>query len=192
QDGVARHKAQLMQSVEAHIHTQDHRQNELVGFHDPGQACDLQRLLQERAEADLLQHGGYRQQAPIGRQVPSGKVERRASIDFIGLCARCGRALIGEGFGVMLLSVLHLLGDLLEIGSRSGNFAASLFYYRISGESKRSTALRYARPASIRCIIQVSYKTNEAAAPAAAPERSTAFMRYATRAKIRVTMAAGR
>jgi hypothetical protein len=32
----------------------------------------------------------------------------------------------------MLFLVPHLLGDLLEIGSRSAHFAASLFYNRIS------------------------------------------------------------
>ena len=41
-----------------------------------------------------------------------------------------------RGVAVILLFVLHPLGDLHEIGSRSGNFAASLFYNRISGGPK--------------------------------------------------------
>jgi hypothetical protein len=53
------------------------------------------------------------------------------------------KVLLDAGSVVMLLLVLHLLGDLLEIGSRRDHFAASLFYNMISG------------PAQIPCIALV-------------------------------------
>src|ERR1035441_9860363 len=69
---------------------------------------------------------------PVGGEILTVEVERRGSRDFIGFRNICLRALPGAEFAAMLLFVLHLLGDLLEIGSRSCYFAASLFYNRIS------------------------------------------------------------
>src|SRR5256884_9955246 len=63
----------------------------------------------------------------------------RGSSNFIGFRDICSKALLDAGFVVMLLLVLHLWGDLLEIGWRSDPFAASLFYYRISRGPKGST-----------------------------------------------------
>src|SRR6266478_3680653 len=62
----------------------------------------------------------------------------RGSSNFIGFPDICSKALLDAGFVVMLFLVLHLLGGLLEIGSRSVHFAASLFYYRISRGPKGS------------------------------------------------------
>src|SRR5437016_7867976 len=62
----------------------------------------------------------------------------RGSSNFIGFRDICSKALLDAGFVVMLLLVLHLWGDLLEIGWRSDHFAASLFYYRISRGPKGS------------------------------------------------------
>src|SRR2546427_11915451 len=62
----------------------------------------------------------------------------RGSSNFIGFRDICSKALLDAGFVVMLLLVLHLSGDLLEIGWRSDHFAASLFYYRISRGPKGS------------------------------------------------------
>src|SRR5260370_34217663 len=62
----------------------------------------------------------------------------RGSSNFIGFPDICSKALLDAGFVVMLFLVLHLLGSLLEIGSRSVHFAASLFYYRISRGPKGS------------------------------------------------------
>ncbi len=62
----------------------------------------------------------------------SREVKVGGSSNFIGFRAIYWRALIAAGFVAMLFLVLHLLGDLLEIGSRSAHFAASLFYNRIS------------------------------------------------------------
>src|SRR2546430_16779284 len=62
----------------------------------------------------------------------------RGSSNFIGFRDICSKALLDAGFVVMLLLVLHLWGDLLEIGWRSDRFAASLFYYRISRGPKGS------------------------------------------------------
>ncbi len=66
------------------------------------------------------------------------EVIMRGSGNFIGFPDIYGKALLDAGFVVMLLFVLHLLGGLLEIGSRSVNFAASLFYNRISRGPKWS------------------------------------------------------
>jgi hypothetical protein len=55
----------------------------------------------------------------------------------------------------MLLLVLHLLGDLLEIGSRSAYFAASLFYNRISRVPKGFCRLSISPSAQMPCICQV-------------------------------------
>src|SRR2546427_12506620 len=62
----------------------------------------------------------------------------RGSSNFIGFRDICSKALLDAGFVVMLLLVLHLWGDLLEIGWRSDPFTASLFYYRISRGPKGS------------------------------------------------------
>src|SRR6266853_3832446 len=62
----------------------------------------------------------------------------RGSSNFIGFPDICSKALLDAGFVVMLFLVLHLLGGLLAIGSRSVHFAASLFYYRISRGPKGS------------------------------------------------------
>jgi hypothetical protein len=62
----------------------------------------------------------------------------RGSGNFIGFPDICWKALLDAGFVVMLFLVLHLLGDFLEIGSRSDHFAASLFYNRISRGPKWS------------------------------------------------------
>src|SRR5260370_31299294 len=62
----------------------------------------------------------------------------RGSSNFIGFPDVRSKALLDAGFVVMLFLVLHLLGGLLEIGSRSVHFAASLFYYRISRGPKGS------------------------------------------------------
>src|SRR2546429_4428957 len=62
----------------------------------------------------------------------------RGSSNFIGFRDICSKALLDAGFVVMLLLVLHLWGDLLEIGWRSARCAASLFYYRISRGPKGS------------------------------------------------------
>jgi hypothetical protein len=59
-------------------------------------------------------------------------LEVGGSSNFIGFRDICWGTLIGAGFLAMLFLVPHLLGDLLEIGSRSAHFAASLFYNRIS------------------------------------------------------------
>jgi hypothetical protein len=64
----------------------------------------------------------------------------RGSGNFIGFPDICWKALLDAGFVVMLFLVLHLLGDLLEIGSRSDPFAASLFYNRISRGPKWSNS----------------------------------------------------
>src|SRR5260370_40519530 len=91
----------------------------------------------------------------------------RGSSNFIGFPDICWKALLDAGFVVMLLFVLHLLGSLLEIGSRSLHFAAFLFYKRISRGPKLSTtsaSLQLIKiPSSLRKLSQASAapKTNE-------------------------------
>src|SRR5438309_9836854 len=62
----------------------------------------------------------------------------RGSSNFIGFRDICSKALLYAGFVVMLHLVLHLWGDLLEIGWRSDHFAASLVYYKMSTGPKGS------------------------------------------------------
>src|SRR5664279_2911181 len=79
------------------------------------------------------------------------EVERGGSHDFIGFRNIYLRALLGAGFAAMLLFVLHLLGDLLEIGSRTCYFAASLFYNRISRVPKGFASLAPLQP--LKCCV---------------------------------------
>jgi hypothetical protein len=58
-------------------------------------------------------------------------------------------------FGAMLFLVFHLLGDLLEIGSRSAHFAASLFYNRISRGPKRFVSSAFPPISQNPCVCQV-------------------------------------
>src|SRR5271166_5497610 len=69
--------------------------------------------------------------------------------------SNCRKALLGAGFAAMLLFVLHLLGDLLEIGSRSAHFAASLFYNRVSRVPKGFSSLRASSAPQTLCIGRV-------------------------------------
>src|SRR5713101_1342186 len=85
----------------------------------------------------------------------------RGSSNFIGFPDICSKALLDAGFVVMLFLVLHLLGGLLEIGSRSVYFAASLFYYRISRGPKGFTPSAFSPSVQILCIRQVKPTTPE-------------------------------
>src|SRR2546423_2889646 len=94
----------------------------------------------------------------------------RGSSNFIGFRDICSKALLDAGFVVMLLLVLHLWGDLLEIGWRSDHFAASLFYYRISRGPKGSnisTSFIYSN--SVHRLIGLHYLTANTVSPNIAP-----------------------
>jgi hypothetical protein len=54
----------------------------------------------------------------------------------------------------MLFLVLHLLGDLLESGSRSADFAASLFYNRISRVPKGFAASAFLHQLKCRAYVR--------------------------------------
>src|ERR1039457_3035168 len=56
----------------------------------------------------------------------------------------------------MLFLVLHLLGDLLEIGSRSVYFAASLFYTRISRVPNGFAASAFLHQLKCRAYVRLN------------------------------------
>src|SRR5271167_85915 len=122
----------MIETGEPDIDGQHHRHHELIDAHETWPSFHRQHFLDQLLELQLLQHGGDRKQSAVGGKILAVEVERSRTRNFIGFWSNCWRALLGAGFAAMLLFVLHLLGDLLEIGSRSAHFAASLFYNRIS------------------------------------------------------------
>jgi len=132
QHRIVGHKADVIEAGEPNVDGQDHRQHELIDGHNTRDALHPQCFLDQLLETQLLQHRRHWEQTTIGGEILTVEVERGGSRDFIGFRNIYLRALLGAGFAAMLLFVLHLLGDLLEIGSRSCYFAASLFYNRIS------------------------------------------------------------
>ena len=134
-DRIVGYTTEVIETGEPNIDGQHHRHHELIDAHalmKRGLRFTVSIFLDQLLELQLLQHGGHREQSAIGNKVLAVKVEWSRTRDFIGFWSNCWRALLGASFAAMLLFVLHLLGDLLEIGSRSSNFAASLFYNRIS------------------------------------------------------------
>src|ERR1039458_880569 len=129
---IVGHKADVIEAGEPNVDGQDHRQHELIDGHNTRDAPHPQCFLDQLLETQLLQHRRHWEQTTVGGEILTVEVERGGSRDFIGFRNIYLRALLGAEFAAMLLFVLHLLGDLLEIGSRSCYFAASLFYNRIS------------------------------------------------------------
>src|SRR5271166_5304828 len=148
-----------MEAGEPDVDGQHHRHHELIGAHETWPALHCQHFLDQLLELQLLQHGGHRKQSAVGSKIPAVKVEWSGTRDFIGFRSNYWRALLGAGFAAMLLFVLHLLGDLLEIGSRRAHFAASLFYNRISRVPRGVLFLRASSVPQILRIGQVKAKT---------------------------------
>src|SRR5664280_457723 len=119
QHRIVGHKAEVIETGEPDIDGQHHRHHELIDAHETRPAFHRQHFLHQLLELQLLQHGGHREKSAIRGKILAVKVERSRTCDFIGFWSNCWRALLGAGFAAMLLFVLHLLGDLLEIGSRS-------------------------------------------------------------------------
>src|SRR6266550_8962362 len=116
----------MVQPRETYVNGQHHAEQELVDGHHARNAVNGQSFFNQFLEAQLLQHGRYREQTTIGRKILGTEVKRRGSRNFIGLRAICRKALFGAGFLDMLLFVLHHLGDPLEVEFvKPGSFANS-------------------------------------------------------------------
>jgi hypothetical protein len=114
-----------------------------------------QHFLDQLLELQLLQHGGHREQPAIRGKILGVKVEWSGTRDFIGFWSNCWRALLGAGFAAMLLFVLHLLGDLLEIGSRSCELRRLSVLQQDFQGPQRVLFLRASSVPHILCIGQV-------------------------------------
>jgi hypothetical protein len=132
------HEADVVEAGESDVDGQDHRQHELIDGHNPRDALHPQGVLDQLLETQLLQHRRHWEQAAVGSEVLAAEVESGGNRNFIGFRNICLKALIGAGFAAMLLFVLHLLGDSWKSAREAANFAASLFYNRISGSSQRA------------------------------------------------------
>src|SRR5271166_3857041 len=156
QHRIVGHKAEMMETGEPDIDGQHHRHHELIDAHATRPAFHRQHFLHQLLELQLLQQGGHREKSAVGSQIPAVKVEWSRTRDFTGFRNNSWRALLGAGLAAMLLFVLHLLGDLLEIGSRSAHFAASLFYNRVSRVPKGFSSLRASSAPQTLCIGRVT------------------------------------
>src|ERR1019366_4251507 len=135
---VVRHKAQVIQAGKAHIQGQHHPQQELVDRHDSRDASHGQGFFYQLLKSQFLQHRGHWEQAAIGSKISAGEVESGGSPDFIGVRLISLCPLWGAGFLAKLWTTLNHLGGSWKSAHEGANFAASLFYDRISRVSKWS------------------------------------------------------
>src|ERR1022692_2857393 len=130
-----------MQSGEAHVAGQHHRQDELICWHDPGLPLDFQRLFHQLTESEFLQQRAHGEQAPVGGQILTVEIIRRGRADFIGFRGDLLQALIYGGFVAILFSVCNHLGDLPGVGFAKRLLRKLLFYPNINGVPKWYTTL---------------------------------------------------
>src|SRR5271166_4618243 len=156
QHRIVGHIANVIEAAKPNVDGQHHPQHELIDGHDARNSLHRQRFLDQLLEPQLLQHRRHRKQTTVGSEILAAEVERGGTRNFIGLRNTYGRALPGAGFIAMLLFVLHRLGDLLEIGSRSAHFAAFLFYNRISRVPKGFASSPSLHQYQIPCIHRVT------------------------------------
>jgi len=136
QHGILGYKGNVVEAGKPDIDSQYHRQHELINGHGTGNALHRQRFLNQLLETQLLQHGRHGEQTAVGGEILALEVVMRPGRNFIGLWNSCVRALLGAGFVAMLVFVLHHLGDSWKSAHEGANFAAILFYDRISRVSK--------------------------------------------------------
>ena len=74
-----------MQSREAYVAGQHHRQDELIRWHDPGLPLHFQRLFHQLTESEFLQQRAYGEQSSVGGQILAVEVIGRGRAYFIGL-----------------------------------------------------------------------------------------------------------
>ena len=101
----------MIQPGEAHVQDQHDAQHKPVRGHGAGLPLQAERLLHQTLETELFQHGGYRQQTAVGRQIVRGEIIGRGSPDFQRLRDSRFHPLCGGCFPAMLSIVIHLLGD---------------------------------------------------------------------------------
>src|SRR5664280_1770164 len=157
QHRIVGHKAEVIETGEPDIDGQHHRHHELIDAHETRPAFHRQHFLHQLLELQLLQHGGHREKSAIRGKILAVKVERSRTCDFIGFWSNCWRALLGAGFAAMLLFVLHLLGDLLEIGSRSCELRRLSVLQQDFQGPQRVLFLRASSALQTLCIGQVIY-----------------------------------
>ena len=99
-----------MQSREAYVAGQYHRQDELIRWHDPGPPLHFQRLFHQLPEPEFLQQRAYGEQSSVGGQILAVKVIGRGRPDFIGLWrCRMNPLLDGRSADILWL-IVHRLG----------------------------------------------------------------------------------
>src|ERR1017187_5255709 len=130
-----------MQSREANVAGQHHRQDELIPWHDPGLPLHFQRLLDQLTEPEFLQQRAHGEQSPVRGQILAVEVIGRGRADFIGFRRDLLQALIYGGFVAILFSVCNHLGDLLGVGFAKRLLRKLLFYPNINGVPKWYTTL---------------------------------------------------
>ena len=73
-----------MQTGKTDVHTQHHRDDELIDRHHPRHPVDLYVLVDQRFETKLVQHGRDWQQATIGCEILAFEIEKRGGTDGVG------------------------------------------------------------------------------------------------------------
>src|SRR5215469_16519737 len=136
QHRVFGYKPDMIQPKKPNVDGQHHTQNELIHGHYPWHPLHRQCFLDQLLESQLLQHGGYREQASVGSKVLAFEVIVGGRADFIRLGSNLWPALWHGRFASMLRTVYHHLGDSWKWAREGTSFAASLFYNSISGVSK--------------------------------------------------------
>jgi hypothetical protein len=112
QDRVACDEAQLVQPRKTDVETEHNAQHEPVQVHGARDPLRGHGLFHQGLESEFLQHGDHRQQSAVGRQILTGKVIGRGSIDFIGFRNNIPNPLIsGLPAAILFLFVNHLGGS---------------------------------------------------------------------------------
>src|ERR1019366_8224921 len=174
QHRIVGHKAEVIETGEPDIDGQHHRHHELIDAHETRPAFHRQHFLNQLLELQLLQHGGHREKSAVGSQILAVKVEWSRTRDFIWFWSNCCKALLGAGFAAMLLFVLHLLGDLLEIGSRSCELRRLSVLQQDFQGPQRVLFLRASSAPQTLCIGQVTCSSTRRSTTTSTDTSSTA------------------
>ena len=110
QHRLALEKPQVVQSREAHVAGQHHRQDELIHWHGPGLPLHFQRVLHQLPESEFLQQRAHGEQSSVRGQILAVKVIGRGRPDFIGLWRCRMNPLLDGRWADILLLIVHRLG----------------------------------------------------------------------------------